>query len=90
MVVAPANVDPRPYYRQARRLYEDMSRALPQMDTLSMGMSLDYPVAIEEGATMVRIGEALFACGCVSGGRHGCSLAVFVPRQKARFYFIHR
>jgi hypothetical protein len=30
------------------------------MRELSMGMSLDYPVAVEEGATMVRIGTALF------------------------------
>jgi PLP dependent protein len=34
---------------------------------LSMGMSLDYPVAIEEGATMVRIGTALFGPRAVSG-----------------------
>jgi uncharacterized pyridoxal phosphate-containing UPF0001 family protein len=32
----------------------------PEAAELSMGMSLDYPVAVEEGATMVRIGTALF------------------------------
>jgi PLP dependent protein len=39
-------------------------RALPGFDTLSMGMSSDYPIAVEEGSTLVRIGTALF------GGRH--------------------
>ncbi|MGK0404470.1 MAG: uncharacterized pyridoxal phosphate-containing UPF0001 family protein [Alcanivorax borkumensis] len=33
---------------------------MPSLDTLSMGMSADYGVAIEEGATMVRVGTALF------------------------------
>ena len=35
-------------------------RAPSRGEELSMGMSLDYPVAVEEGATMVRIGTALF------------------------------
>ncbi len=50
----------RPYFRQLRQLRdENVSRelALPE---LSMGMTNDYAVAIEEGATMVRIGRALF------------------------------
>jgi uncharacterized pyridoxal phosphate-containing UPF0001 family protein len=34
------------------------------MDELSMGMSNDYPVAVEEGATLVRVGSAIF------GARH--------------------
>lgn len=33
---------------------------LPQMDVLSMGMSGDYPLAVEEGTTMVRIGSSIF------------------------------
>ena len=33
---------------------------LPEMDVLSMGMSGDYPLAIEEGATMVRVGSSIF------------------------------
>jgi uncharacterized pyridoxal phosphate-containing UPF0001 family protein len=33
---------------------------MPALDTLSMGMSADYPVAIEEGATVIRLGTALF------------------------------
>jgi hypothetical protein len=32
----------------------------PQAEELSMGMSMDYEVAVEEGATMVRVGTALF------------------------------
>jgi hypothetical protein len=47
--------DVRPYFRQLRRLGEQFS--LPE---LSMGMSHDFEVAVEEGATMVRIGTALF------------------------------
>ena len=31
-----------------------------RMDTLSMGMTADYPVAVEEGATIVRVGTAIF------------------------------
>ena len=33
---------------------------MPALDTLSMGMSADYAVAIEEGATVIRLGTALF------------------------------
>jgi pyridoxal phosphate enzyme (YggS family) len=43
----------------ARRLFDD-ARAALSLDTLSMGMSNDYPVAVEEGATMVRLGTVLF------------------------------
>lgn len=35
-------------------------RYLPQIDTLSMGMSGDYPTAIREGATMIRVGSSIF------------------------------
>ncbi len=46
-------------FGRARRLFDDARRAL-SLDTLSMGMSNDYPVAVEEGATMVRLGTMLF------------------------------
>ncbi|MGA2985746.1 MAG: YggS family pyridoxal phosphate-dependent enzyme [Terriglobia bacterium] len=55
--------DVRPYFRQLRALAGEIeSRNLPQvsMRELSMGMSHDFEVAIEEGATMVRIGTAIF------------------------------
>ena len=50
----------RPYFVQLRELLEQVQRREPGATELSMGMSLDYEVAAEEGATMVRIGTALF------------------------------
>ena len=53
----------RPYFRQLRELRDQIaSRNLPavRMDTLSMGMSHDFEVAIEEGSTCVRVGTAIF------------------------------
>ena len=53
----------RPYFRRLRELAEEVSSlGIPnvQMRELSMGMSNDFAVAVEEGATMVRVGTALF------------------------------
>jgi pyridoxal phosphate enzyme (YggS family) len=47
-------------FAQVRRLYDALRQAHPGLDTLSMGMSEDHAVAIAEGATMVRVGTALF------------------------------
>jgi pyridoxal phosphate enzyme (YggS family) len=47
-------------FRRLRGWFEALQARYPQVDTLSMGMSGDYALAIEEGATMVRIGTALF------------------------------
>ncbi len=48
-------------FRQMRELFEKLqSKTSVRWDTLSMGMSGDYVIAIEEGATMIRIGTALF------------------------------
>ncbi|KGM54555.1 pyridoxal phosphate biosynthesis protein [Lysobacter daejeonensis GH1-9] len=47
-------------FAQVRQLYEALQQAHPGVDTLSMGMSEDHAVAIAEGATMVRVGTALF------------------------------
>lgn len=47
-------------FAQVRRLYDGMQATHPGVDTLSMGMSEDLTVAIAEGATMVRVGTALF------------------------------
>jgi len=52
--------DARPWFARLRELRERLARTHPQVVDLSMGMSLDYAVAVEEGATMVRIGTALF------------------------------
>lgn len=47
-------------FRRMRALFDDLARQWPTADTLSMGMSEDYALAIAEGATMVRVGTALF------------------------------
>lgn len=66
MTVPPYHADPeqsRPYFRQMRQLRDQIAaRKLPgvSMRTLSMGMSHDFAVAIEEGATCVRVGTAIF------------------------------
>ncbi len=53
----------RPYFAKMRKLFDDLGRANlsnVEMRVLSMGMSGDYTAAIQEGATMVRVGTALF------------------------------
>ena len=53
----------RPYFKALRDLFENLKKnPIPgiEMKELSMGMSHDYSIAIEEGATMVRIGSAIF------------------------------
>ena len=47
-------------FRQVRTLFEEIKKGTPTLDTLSMGMSGDLDAAIGEGATIVRIGTALF------------------------------
>lgn len=58
---------PRPDYREQRQVFaairhefEALRALFPTLDTLSMGMSRDYPAAIAEGATIVRIGTRIF------------------------------
>ena len=66
MTVPPYTEDPegsRTYFRQLRQIRDGIAaRDLPKigMDVLSMGMSHDFEVAIEEGATCVRVGTAIF------------------------------
>jgi len=50
----------RPYYIQLRALKEGMTRKGILLKELSMGMSNDFEIAIEEGATYVRVGTAIF------------------------------
>ena len=52
--------DARPYFARLRQLRDRLRKSLPEVRELSMGMSFDYEVAVEEGATMVRVGTALF------------------------------
>lgn len=47
-------------YRAARTLLAELNARGHELDTLSMGMSGDYEIAIEEGSTMIRVGTALF------------------------------
>ena len=52
--------DARAPFARLRELRDEIREQHPDVLALSMGMSLDYEVAVEEGATMVRIGTALF------------------------------
>jgi len=66
MTMGPLSANPeasRPAFARLRELLDDMRRdgvGGPDLRHLSMGMSQDYPVAIEEGATILRIGSTLF------------------------------
>ena len=65
MTIPPFDPDPesaRPCFAALRHLRDDLASAYPQADwsQLSMGMSHDFEVAIAEGATLVRVGSAIF------------------------------
>lgn len=63
MAVPPAGTpeETRPYFARMREIFDDYRSRYPgQFDTLSLGMSSDYAVAVEEGSTLVRVGSALF------------------------------
>ena len=65
MTVAPLVADPnetRPIFRALRQLRDDLAAHFPQANWrhLSMGMTDDFEIAIEEGATMIRVGRAIF------------------------------
>ena len=66
MTIAPYTEDPesnRVYFKGLRELKDSINAMnIPgvNMDTLSMGMSGDFEVAIEEGATIVRVGSSIF------------------------------
>ena len=57
---APDNAARCSAFRRMRALFDATKSTFPQVDTLSMGMSDDFELAIAEGATMVRIGTAIF------------------------------
>lgn len=65
MTIAPLDESPetaRACFRQLRKLRDELTHRYPRIDLkeLSMGMSSDFEIAIEEGSTLVRIGTALF------------------------------
>jgi PLP dependent protein len=68
MTMPPLTDDPelsRPHFRRLRELADELG-----LSELSMGTSQDYRVAVEEGATLVRIGEVLFRPSGTGGRRH--------------------
>jgi PLP dependent protein len=63
MGMGPWDPDPetaRPFYRELKRLFDKYGSQIDGFKTLSMGMSGDFHVAIQEGATLIRIGRAFF------------------------------
>ncbi len=63
MALAPFYDDPeevRPYFRSLYRIFKEVNIPGVEMKILSMGMTNDFEVAVEEGSNMVRIGTALF------------------------------
>jgi hypothetical protein len=63
MAIPPFLSDPeaiRPYFRRLRLLRDELAREGFSLPDLSMGMTQDFEVAIEEGATLVRVGTAVF------------------------------
>ena len=71
MTVPPWSEDPehaRPCFRELRLLRDRSLAACPTLTQLSMGMSNDFAVAIEEGSTCIRIGTALFGIRQVAAG----------------------
>ena len=63
MAIPPLADDPeasRPYFRRLAALGDDLARRRPLLTELSMGMTDDFEIAIEEGATLLRVGRAIF------------------------------
>ncbi len=74
MLLPPWSDDPeaaRPWFRRLRALRDELQAGAPasvRLDELSMGMSHDFEAAIEEGATMIRVGTAIFGRRTRPGG----------------------
>ncbi len=47
-------------YQELRRIYESCQKHIPDFTTLSMGMSSDYKIALDQGSTMIRVGSLIF------------------------------
>jgi len=66
MIIPPYSSDPefgRPYFKKLKKLFDELDSkkiAAEPLTELSMGMSHDFEVAIEEGATIIRVGTAIF------------------------------
>jgi pyridoxal phosphate enzyme (YggS family) len=59
MAVAPLGAEPRPAFARVREVSERIRRIVPEATAISAGMSEDFPDAIAEGATHLRIGTAI-------------------------------
>jgi hypothetical protein len=63
MAIPPISDDPedqRPHFAMLREMRDRLSPAHPSLVELSMGMTDDFEVAIEEGSTVIRVGRAIF------------------------------
>ena len=63
MMIAPLVADAeecRPLFRRMREIFDELKTARADFNLLSMGMTHDFAVAVEEGANVVRVGTAIF------------------------------
>jgi PLP dependent protein len=60
MAIPPLEADPRPLFADLRKRRDAIRERFPEIQHLSMGMSHDFEIAVDEGATIVRVGEAIF------------------------------
>jgi len=61
MAMGPSQGDPAPAFRELRQIRDEAEQRLGKsLPVLSMGMSGDFEVAVAEGSTMLRLGQALF------------------------------
>ena len=73
MMIAPNFPDAeecRPLFRQMRKLFDELKTSRRDFDFLSMGMTHDYKIAVEEGANLVRLGTAIFGERSYMNGNH--------------------
>jgi PLP dependent protein len=72
MCIAPFSEEPedaRQFFRDMKRLFDTARLDHPHVKWLSMGMTNDYEVAIEEGSNMVRIGRGIFQSEILNKGK---------------------
>ncbi len=84
MTIAPLAASPevvRPLFRRLRELRDVLRAEWPAADELSMGMTDDFEVAIEEGATLIRVGRAIFGERTPAGLDHGKDSGEHLTRE---------